>query len=200
MRLYGSAVAALGGQATLLQECALEAIPSQVETVENRFNLGIETTTYAGYEYYPFPRWFSQFVAQPGVQQYAKRFCDEVCNRSVPPVDKVSTWDGDIYQMLLGPDGKLFVDGGEEGRFFFLLHVDFFSSEGTTGRGKHRSTGIASLKCLNLPFHLRDDISNVYIPGFWRGPKEPSSPDAQLAHLLEPLISDLEKAYTRGIR
>ncbi|KAJ3831623.1 hypothetical protein F5878DRAFT_549299, partial [Lentinula raphanica] len=102
--------------------------------------------------------------------------------------------------MLLGPDGKLFVDGGEEGRFFFLLHVDFFSSEGTTGRGKHRSTGIASLRCLNLPFHLRDDISNVYIPGFWRGPKEPSSPDAQLAHLLEPLISDLEKSYTRGIR
>ncbi|KAJ3966209.1 hypothetical protein EV361DRAFT_809422 [Lentinula raphanica] len=249
MRLYGSAVAALGGEATLLQQRALEAIPSQVETVENRFNLGIETTTYAvcptcnflyepqhsptpevatypdtctnrsppdslcntpllnelgkplkGYEYYPFPQWFSQFVAQPGVQQYAKSFCDEVRNRSVPPADKMSTWDGDIYQILLGPDGKLFVDGGDEGRFFFLLHVDFFSSEGTTGRGKHRSTGIASLKCLNLPFHLRDDISNVYIPGFWRGPKEPSSPDAQLAHLLEPLMLDLEKAYTRGIR
>ncbi|KAJ3749841.1 hypothetical protein DFH05DRAFT_1517951 [Lentinula detonsa] len=191
---------ALGGEATLLQQRALEAIPSQVETVENRFNLRIETTTYAvcptcnflyepqhsstpeianypdictnrsppdslcntpllnrlgkplkGYEYYPFPQWFSQFVAQPGVQQYAKSFCDEVCNRSAPPADKMSTWDGDIYQILLGPDGKLFVDGGDEGRFFFLLHVDFFSSEGTTGRGKHRSTGIASLKCLNLP-------------------------------------------------
>ncbi|KAJ3782494.1 hypothetical protein GGU10DRAFT_275427 [Lentinula aff. detonsa] len=249
MRLYGSAVAALGGKATLLQQRALEAIPSQVETVENQFNLRIETTTYAvcpncnflyeprhsstpeiaaypdtctnrsppdslcntpllnglgkplkGYEYYPFPQWFSQFVAQPGIQQYAKSFCDEVCNRSEPPADKMSTWDGDIYQILLGPDGKLFVDGGDEGRFFFLLHVDFFSSEGTTGRGKHRSTGIASLKCLNLPFHLRDNISNVYIPGFWQGPKEPSSPDAQLAHLLEPLILDLEKAYTRGIR
>ncbi|KAJ3791507.1 hypothetical protein GGU11DRAFT_751644 [Lentinula aff. detonsa] len=47
MRLYGSAVAALGGKATLLQQRALEAIPSQVETVENRFNLRIETTTYA---------------------------------------------------------------------------------------------------------------------------------------------------------
>ncbi|KAJ3831375.1 hypothetical protein EV361DRAFT_812790, partial [Lentinula raphanica] len=204
MKLYGSAVAALGGQSTLLQERALDAIPAQVETVENRFDLGIETTTYAvcpaSYEYYPFPQWFAQFVAQPGVQQYAKRFCDEVHDSPEPPADKVHTWDGDIYRMLLGPDGKLFVDGGEEGRFFFLLHVDFFSSEGTTGRGKYRSTGIASMRCLNLPLHLRDDIRNVYIPGFWLGPKEPSSPDAQLAHLLQPLISDLETAYTRGIR
>ncbi|KAJ3816845.1 hypothetical protein F5880DRAFT_1493831, partial [Lentinula raphanica] len=249
MKLYGSAVAALGGQTTLLQERALEAIPSQVETVENRFDLRIETITYAVcpacnylyqprhpskpgtptypdvcsnrsppesqcntpllndlgkpfkvYEYYPFPQWFAQFIAQPSIQQYAKSFCDEVRNTPEPPADKVHTWDGDIYRMLLGPDGKLFVDGGEEGRFFFLLHVDFFSSEGTTGRGKYRSTGIASMRCLNLPLHLRDDIRNVYIPGFWLGPKEPSAPDAQLAHLLHPLMSDLETAYTRGIR
>ncbi|KAJ3831558.1 hypothetical protein F5878DRAFT_549401, partial [Lentinula raphanica] len=198
---------ALGGQPNFFQERALNAIPMQVETVEHRFNLGFETIYYAvyehgkplkGYEYYPFHQWFAKFIAQPNIQQYAKSFCEEVCNNPVAPSDKVHTWDGDIYRTLLGPDGKLFVDGGEEGRFLFILHVDFFQSEGTTGRGKARSTGIASLRCLNLPLHLRDDVSNVYIPGFWRGPKEPSSPDAQLAHLLEPLMSDMEKAYTRG--
>ncbi|KIK60674.1 hypothetical protein GYMLUDRAFT_244249 [Collybiopsis luxurians FD-317 M1] len=96
------------------------------------------------YEYYPFPQWFAHFVAQPGVQQYAKEFCEAVRNEPAAPSDKVNTWDGDIYRLLRGPDGKLFVEGGDEGRFFFLLHVDFFSSEGSSGRGKHRSTGVIS--------------------------------------------------------
>ncbi|KIK55730.1 hypothetical protein GYMLUDRAFT_113592, partial [Collybiopsis luxurians FD-317 M1] len=147
------------------------------------------------YEYYPFPQWFAQFVAQPEIQQYAKAFCNEVQNNPIAPADKVHTWDGDIYRVLLGPDGKLFTNGGDEGHFLWLLHVDFFNSEGSTGRGKHRSTGLTSIRCVNLPYHLQEDINNVYIPRFWQGPKEPSAVNAQLAPLLKPVISDFEKAY-----
>ncbi|KAJ3992024.1 hypothetical protein F5050DRAFT_1580357, partial [Lentinula boryana] len=206
MRLFGSALTALGGQTTFLQNRALETIPLTVETVENRFNFGIHTIIYASgkplkaYEYYPFTEWFAQFIAQPGIQQYAKAFCDEVRNNPCAPADKIHTWDGDIYRELRGPDGNLFVNGGEEGRFFFLLHVDFFQSKGTTGRGKHRSTGVASMRCLNLPLHLREDSNNVYIPGFFQGPKEPRVVTAQLAPLLSPLMSDMKIAYRRGIR
>ncbi|KIK52582.1 hypothetical protein GYMLUDRAFT_179976, partial [Collybiopsis luxurians FD-317 M1] len=250
LHLYGTAIAALGGQPNFLQTRAIDTIPSQIGTVENRFNFGIETVIYAvcpccnypydpqssptstnatyptvctnrsppssppcntplldqtgsplkAYEYYPFPQWFAQFVAQLEIQQYAKAFCNEVQNNPIAPADKVHTWDGDIYRVLLGPDGKLFTDGGDEGHFLWLLHVDFFNSEGSTGRGKDRSTGLTSIRCVNLPYHLREDINNVYIPGFWRGPKEPSAVNAQLAPLLKPVISDFEKAYTHRIR
>ncbi|KAJ3816344.1 hypothetical protein F5880DRAFT_1494390, partial [Lentinula raphanica] len=200
-------MAALGSGTNILQTQAINDIPSRIETVENRFELDIETIVYAvctrckplkAYEYYPFSLWFAQFVAQPGIQQYAKAFCDEVRKNPIAPKDKMHTWDGDIYRMIPGPDGELFVNGENEGRFFFLLHLDFFNSEGTTGRGKYRSTGIASMRCLNLPYHLRENINNIYIPGFWQGPDEPSGKDGQFAPLLEPLIKDLEQAYTRG--
>ncbi|KAJ3817514.1 hypothetical protein F5880DRAFT_1492798, partial [Lentinula raphanica] len=247
LRLYGAAMAALGGEVNILQTRAIDDIPSRIETVEDRFELNIETVIYVvctrcnypyapessakskypsltctnrsppesppcnttlldskgkplkAYEYYPFSLWFAQFIAQPGIQQYAKGFCDEVLKNPIAPMDKMHTWDGDIYRMIRGPDGELFVNGGEEGRFFFLLHLDFFNSEGTTGRGKYRSTGIASLRCLNLPYHLRENINNIYISGFWQGPDEPSGKDGQLAPLLEPFMKDMEQAYTRGI-
>lgn len=152
------------------------------------------------FEYYPFFQWFAQWVAQPNIQQYGKAFCDDVCKSPVAPVDKVHTSDGDVYRQLLGPDGRLFVDGGEECRFVFLFHEDGFNTEGTTGRGKTRHTGISSLKCLNLPYHLRNDDANVYIPGFIRGPNLPDAIDAHYRHLLKPFFADLEKAYTRGVK
>ncbi|KAJ3990806.1 hypothetical protein F5050DRAFT_1795704 [Lentinula boryana] len=56
------------------------------------------------------------------------------------------------------------------------------------------------MRCLNLPLHLQEDSNNVYIPGFFQGPKEPRAVTAQLAPLLSPLMSDMEIAYHRGIR
>ncbi|KIK49681.1 hypothetical protein GYMLUDRAFT_183815, partial [Collybiopsis luxurians FD-317 M1] len=248
MRLFGSALASLGGLPRLVQTRTLEAIPNQIATIENHFDFDIEPVIHAVcprcnylyepqlspvskdikyppvcsnqsppsappcntpllhqngrpvkmYEHYPFPQWFAQFISQPGIQQHAKAFCDQVKNNPIAPADKVHTWDGDIYRELYGPDGKLFVDGGEEFHFFFLLHADFFNPEGTTGRGKHHSTGVASMRCLNLPYHIREDPLNVYISGMWRGPKEPSAVDAQLSHILKITALEMEQAYTRG--
>jgi len=251
MHSYGAAIAALGSNPpTVLQTRALDATAVDIRTVENQFNLGIETVIHAIcpccnylyepqhsptspkptypavctnrsphssppcneplvddqgrpfkiFEYYPFFDWFARFIAQPKIQQYARAFCDHVRNNPVAPPDKTHTADGEIYRVLLGPDGKLFVDGGEECRFFFLFYADSFNTEGTTGRRKSRSTGVVSLKCLNLPYDIREDDVNVYIPGFWRGPREPNAIDAQHAHLLKPVFSDLEKAYTRGMK
>ncbi|KAJ3990672.1 hypothetical protein F5050DRAFT_1716716, partial [Lentinula boryana] len=44
------------------------------------------------------------------------------------------------------------------------------------------------------------DHANVYVSGFIRGPKEPSAVDAQHGHFLRPMVLDLQKAYSRGIR
>lgn len=253
MHSYGAAIAALGSNPpTVLQTRALDATAVDIKTVENHFNLGVETVIYAIcprcsylyepqhsqtlisnkptyppvctnrsppsspscsepliddqgrpfkiFEYYPFFDWFARFIAQPNIQQYARAFCDRVRSTPVAPPDKMHTADGEIYRILLGPDGKLFVDGGDECRFFFLFFADSFNTEGTTGRRKSRSTGVVSLKCLNLPYDIREDDVNVYIPGFWRGPREPDAVDAQHAHLLKPVFADLEKAYTRGMK
>jgi hypothetical protein len=249
---FGASLVSLGGPPNLLQIQALNAIPKDIRTLENKYNFDIPTVLYAVcpicntlyhpekssrassspayassicsnrsppasppcgaqilddngrpfkyYEYYPFSDWFAKFVAQPRILQYADEFCKKVRQNPIPPTDKLETSDGAIYRELQDHAGGCFVtDGGEEARFIFLLHSDFFNLEGTTGRKKHHSTGIVSLKCLNLPLEIRDDPVNVYVPGFFRGRKEPKGVDAQHSHLFEPVIRDLIAAYYRGI-
>lgn len=153
------------------------------------------------FEYYSFLQWLSHFVAQPHVEQLADEFCDAVKRSNGESKDKMETSDGSFYAKLLGPDGRSFViNCGNECHLVFLMHVDFFQPEGTTGRGKAHSTGIISMRCLNLPLAIREDPVNVYIAGFIRGPKEPSSLDSQHSHFLRPLVEDLTTVYYRGIQ
>ena len=86
-----------------------------------------------------------------------------------------------------------------QGRWFFLLYSDFFNIEGNLIGGKHSSTGVISLTCLNLPLHIRNDPAYTYVAGIIQGPHEPSAENAQHRQYARPLVDDLLAGYTRGI-
>ncbi|KAJ3846092.1 hypothetical protein EV368DRAFT_53230, partial [Lentinula lateritia] len=67
-------------------------------------------------------------------------------------------------------------------------------------RGKKSSTGMIAMSCLNLPLEIRNDHTFLYIPGIIRGPCKPNAHDAEHRHYLKPLVDDVVKAYTRGVR
>ncbi|KAJ3899420.1 hypothetical protein F5879DRAFT_777592, partial [Lentinula edodes] len=56
------------------------------------------------------------------------------------------------------------------------------------------------MSCLNLPLEIRNDHAFLYIPGIIRGPHEPNASNAEHRHYLKPLVDDLVKGYTRGVR
>ncbi|KIO01077.1 hypothetical protein M404DRAFT_151217 [Pisolithus tinctorius Marx 270] len=93
--------------------------------------------------------------------------------------------------------GKLFIDRGEEGRYAFALHVDFFNPEGMNLRGASTSSGIISMACLNLLLNIRYKPENMYLAGIIPGPKQPSLEN--LNHYVHPLILDLATSWERGV-
>ena len=153
------------------------------------------------FEYYPFLDWFGRFITLPNIEAYGDRFCDDIAEREDAPPDKSEVSHGNFLYHLKDGDGQLFVaDRGEEGRWLFLLHGDFFNIEGNHIRGKASSTGVMALTCLNLPLDIRNDPAYIYIPGIIQGPCEPNAKDAEHRHYLRPLITDLEAAYSRGLQ
>ncbi|KAJ3916239.1 hypothetical protein F5877DRAFT_47021, partial [Lentinula edodes] len=152
------------------------------------------------FEVYSFLNWFGRFIALPGIAQYGDAFCAQISDEQ-PPEDKGSACDGRFYFELRGPDGKFFVREREkEGRWFFKLHADFFNIEGNLHGGKHNSTGIMSMSCLNLPLEIREDQAYVYVPGVIQGPREPDARAGAYNHYLRPVIDEMLVAYTRGIQ
>ncbi|KAJ4501231.1 hypothetical protein C8R41DRAFT_749116, partial [Lentinula lateritia] len=184
-----------------LQSKTLSDIPEDIRQLERKFNLDVETTVYAPiktFEVYSFLNWFGRFIALPGIAQYGEAFCEKISDDH-PPEDKGSACSGRFYFELKGPDGKFFVrERGKESRWFFKFHADFFNIEGNLHGGKHNSTGIMSMSCLNLPLEIREDQAYVYIPGIIQGPREPDARAGAYNHYLRPIIDEMLIAYTRG--
>lgn len=153
-------------------------------------------------EYYPFPDWFGRFLSLPGIEEYGNQFSDDIAQQcGFPPSTKCDVKDGSFFHSFTAKDGQLFIaNRGEEGRWFFLMHADFFNVEGNRLRGKTSSTGIVSLACLNLPLQMRNDSTYQYIPYIIPGPYEPDSQVAAHQHILRPMVSDIVTGYERGFR
>ncbi|KAI5896207.1 uncharacterized protein SCHCODRAFT_01170395 [Schizophyllum commune H4-8] len=136
--------------------------------------------------HFPFSDWFGRFIALPRVEEYGDKFCADVCASDLPPLTKSSLADGDLVRSLPGPsleEDTLFVaDRGSEGRWVFMLEVDFFNVEGNKAGGASKSTGATAMVCLNLPLEMRYDDAYLYVPWILGGPKEPDSKEAQLRH------------------
>ncbi|KAI5824167.1 hypothetical protein K523DRAFT_333239 [Schizophyllum commune Tattone D] len=152
--------------------------------------------------HYPFSDWFGRFIALPRVEEYGDKFCADVCASDLPPPTKSSLADGDLVRSLPGPsleEDTLFVaDRGSEGRWVFMLEVDFFNVEGNKAGGASRSTGATAMVCLNLPLEMRYDDAYLYVPWILGGPKEPDSKEAQLRHPMRLVVNDLLKFYHHG--
>ncbi|KAJ3871142.1 hypothetical protein F5051DRAFT_302082, partial [Lentinula edodes] len=188
------------------QSKTLSDIPKDIRQLKRKSNLDVETTVYAVYsghpikafEVYSFLNWFGRLIALPGIAQYSDTFCMQISDEQ-PPEDKESACNGWFYFELRGLDGKLFVCKREkEGWWFFKLHADFFNIEGNLHSGKHNSTGIMSMSCLNLPLAIQKDQAYVYVPGVIQGPQEPDARAGAYNHYLQPIVDEMLVAYTRG--
>ncbi|THV01610.1 hypothetical protein K435DRAFT_654934 [Dendrothele bispora CBS 962.96] len=152
------------------------------------------------FHYYPFFDWFGKFISLPGIEQYGDKFCEHVSAHPENPPDKCDARDGSFVRTFRANDGGLFVaDRGDEGRWFFRFHGDFFNVEGNRIQGATKSTGLLGLLCLNLPLNMTNDPAYIYIPGLIQGPDEPASKEAAHTYYLLPLFQDLDLAYTRGV-
>ncbi|KAJ3738199.1 hypothetical protein EV360DRAFT_2354, partial [Lentinula raphanica] len=182
----------------LSQQKALADIPESISTVEQHFNLGATSTPYAWgrpiktFHYYSFFEWFGRFIALPGIEQYGDEFCDIITQNPVAPQDRCDARDGTFVRQFQAADKTRFLaDRGDEGRWLFMLHGDFFNVEGNRIRGSKRSTGVMGLTCLNLPLQMKNDPAYTYIPGIIQGPHEPPAKEAAHQHYLRPLITEL---------
>ncbi|KAL1749442.1 hypothetical protein FB107DRAFT_193301, partial [Schizophyllum commune] len=193
------------------QSSAVEAIPHDVRSLINRFGLDVDPIVYAVFTYpirtlvhLPFADWFGRFISLPGVEEHGDRFCEAVDAHPSAPSSKASPADGDLIHAFPSPrvqggkDGLFVADRGVEGRWLFMLEVDFFNVEGNTAGGSSRSTGVGALVCLNLPLSIRNDDAYRYPAFILGGPKEPDSKQAHHQHSAKLLVDDLLSAYDNG--
>jgi hypothetical protein len=151
--------------------------------------------------YHDFKDYLFGLLSRRDIEAVMDQACDDLMDSidSPHPSFVKTPFEAQFLRQFSGPQpGSLFVDRGEEGRYVFALHVDFFNPEGLNIRGASTSCGIISMACLNLPLDIRYKPENMYLAGIIPGPKQPSLEN--LNHYIRPLINDLVDAWQRGIK
>jgi hypothetical protein len=151
--------------------------------------------------YHDFKDYLSGLLSHRDVEAVMDEACDNLMdsiNSPLPPFVK-NPFEAQFLRSFGSPKPEtLFINRGEEGRYAFALHVDFFNPEGMNVRGASTSCRIISMACLNLPLDIRYKPENMYLAGIIPGPKQPSLEN--LNHYIRPLMNDLVDAWERGIK
>lgn len=151
--------------------------------------------------YHDFKDYLAGLLSRADIEAAMDQACDDLqdsINSPNPPLVH-DAFEAQFLRQFRGPEpGSLFIDRGEEGRYVFALHVDFFNPEGMNLHGANTSCGIISMACLNLPSEIRYKPENMYIAGIIPGPKQPSL--EKLNHYIRPLVDDMVDAWERGIK
>lgn len=153
------------------------------------------------YSYHDFNDYLANLLGRKEIETMMDQACDDLAQSLSSPLPRFvkNPFEAQFLRAFGGPEtGKLFIDRGDEGRYAFALHVDFFNPEGMTQRGASTSSGIISMACLNLPLDVRYKPENMYLAGIIPGPKQPSL--ESLNHYIRPLIADLAVSWERGVR
>lgn len=150
--------------------------------------------------YHDFKDYLASLLSRAHIEAAMDQACDDLqdsINSPSPPMMK-NAFEAQFLRQFCGPvPTSLFIDRGEEGRYAFALHVDFFNPEGMNLRGASTSCGIISMACLNLPSDIRYKPENMYLAGIIPGPKQPSL--EHLNHYIRPLVDDMVDSWERGI-
>jgi hypothetical protein len=143
------------------------------------------------------------FVGSLLAREDLERYIDTACDDLKDSIDKGEEphFVHDIFQASFlrtfkGPDGKLFIDRGDEGRLAFSICVDYFNVEGSRLRGRRTSSGMITMACLNLPFSIRYLPENMFLVGIVPGPREPT--ETAINYYLTPLVDDLIVFWEKG--
>ena len=151
--------------------------------------------------YHDFNDYLASLLSRSNVEMMMDMACNNLTTSlpSPPPCFIKTPFEAQFLREFSGPKaGQLFVDRGDEGRYAFSLHIDFFNPEGMTVRGASISSGIISMACLNLPLDMRYKPENLYLAGIILGPKQPSLEN--LNHYIHPLIAQLATSWKQGVQ
>jgi hypothetical protein len=144
---------------------------------------------------FDFKDWVAWLTSRPQLEHKMDKAWESLADE--PPVNLTDLFHGSVARELRGADGKLFGDGGEEGRYLFSLSVDWFNPLGNRQAGKKISVGVISVVCLNIPPEQRYKPENMFLAGIIPGPREP--PVDACNHFLTPLVDDLLDFWDPGV-
>jgi hypothetical protein len=108
--------------------------------------------------YHDFKDYLSGLPSCRDVEAVMDEACDDLMdsiNSPLPPFVKNPFEAQFLHQFGGLKPETLFIDRGEEGRYAFTFHVDFFNPEGMNVRGASMSCGIISMAFFNLPLDIR---------------------------------------------
>jgi hypothetical protein len=154
------------------------------------------------FEYHSFHDYLATLLSRYDLEDVMDNACDNLM-ASIDLGEDTPTFISDIFdaqfiRTFRGPDGKHFVQRpGKEGRYLFVLNVDFFAAERQTIRGPSASCGLISAACLNLPLFIRYLPQNMYVAGIVPGPSEPK--ETQLNHYMRPVVDDFQVSWEHGV-
>lgn len=154
-------------------------------------NIEVPIKTFVSFD---FKDWFAGLLSRPGFEE---RMDSAWQSKALEDGVMHDIFDGEYIRSFKGPDGRPFSLGGEEGRYFFSLSVDFFNPYTNKQSGKKSSVGLISVVCLNLPPSMRYKPENMFLSGIIPGPKEP--PLTALNHYLKPLVDDFIDFWETGV-
>ncbi|KIO08055.1 hypothetical protein M404DRAFT_134964, partial [Pisolithus tinctorius Marx 270] len=118
--------------------------------------------------YHDFKDYLAGLLSRRDIEIMMDTACDDLAKslHLSPPRFVMNPFEAEFLCQFTGPQpGKLFIDRGDEGRYAFALHVDFFNPEGMRQHGATVSSGIISMACLNLPLDIRYKPENLYLAG-----------------------------------
>ncbi|KAF9488639.1 hypothetical protein BDN71DRAFT_1512883 [Pleurotus eryngii] len=148
--------------------------------------------------YHHFSDYMAGLLSSEKDEESMDRACDDAfASVHEPPPEQISNiFQGSFLRSFLGPDGKLFIDHGTEGRYVHSLNIDFFDAEGLTVWGASASWGLFSSACLNLSDSEMFKPEKMYV-NIIPGPHKPNVD--QLNHFIRPFVDEMRASWEQGV-
>jgi hypothetical protein len=147
------------------------------------------------FRYRRFDDWLQEFIGRPGNLNVLDSSWSNSKGDSHDP--STDFWGGSYIRGMKGPNQISLVSSVPENetRLLFSLAIDWFNPFHNKAAGKHASSGVIFLRCLNLPPEERNKPENIYLVGIMPGRRQASNLDG----IIEPLVQDLLRYWENGV-